>query len=65
MSASKNLVLTNEGNEFKCWLNTNDLLYIEVGDIEGEVPYSKGYIALDKEDVSELIKELKSLVKQM
>lgn len=65
MAASKNLVLTNEENELKCWLNTNDFLYIEVGEVNAEVPYSKGHVTLDKDDVIELIKELKSLVKQM
>ena len=65
MAASKNLVLTNDENELKCWLNNKDFLYIEVGEIDSEVPYTKGYITLDKDDVSELIKELKSLVKQM
>lgn len=65
MSASKNLVLSNDENELSCWINDKNNLYIEVGEINSEFPYQKGYITLDIDDVLELIKELKSLVKQM
>ena len=65
MAFIKHLVLFNDGNDFACWLNDKQKLYIEVGEENSKFPNTRGYIALEKDDVIELIKELKSLVKYM
>lgn len=65
MANTKHLRINDGNNDFACWLNDDLQLYIEVGEINSEFPNTRGYVTLDKDDVKELIKELKSLEKQM
>jgi len=56
-------VFSNDGNELECYLNTDNELYIEVGETEGH--FVDAWICLDKQDVSELIICLQEYYKEM
>jgi len=56
-------VFSNEGNELECYLNTDNELFIEVG--EECAHYVDAWITLDKQDVSELIICLQEHYKEM
>lgn len=51
-----------DGNELKFHINSNNELYLAAGQTD---EYYNGYICLDKEDVDELIKSLKSILREM
>jgi hypothetical protein len=51
----------NDCNEMSFHVNHENLLYIEVGQFEDGPGHYNGYIALNKEDVQNLIKKLKEL----
>ena len=67
MAHFKNLVLEDDSNKLSrltAYLNSNNKVFIEVGEIEGDGFYS-GYICLDRQDTLVLIAELQNLLKQM
>lgn len=50
-------------NELECYINTNNKVYISIGQKDEESQF--GYITLDKDDLRELIEELSSLEKNL
>ena len=58
-----NRVNDENNNKLELHINSEGNLYINAGMIEDE--YYSGYICLDKEDVSDLIEELKRLLAEM
>lgn len=65
---AKHIVFTdaeNPSQKLKFYLNTDDRLYLEAGLIDDLEDYYIGWVTLDKQDVYELINELKRLTKQM
>jgi hypothetical protein len=58
-------VFTDEdNNEMDCYLNDKGKVYIRVGEPGEDITYS-GYITLDKDDVTQLIKKLTELEAEM
>ena len=54
----------DNGNEMDCYLNDKGKVFINVGKTAEDNIYS-GFITLDKQDVSQLIKMLSELEEQM
>ncbi|MDL5051420.1 hypothetical protein QQ054_36050 [Oscillatoria amoena NRMC-F 0135] len=60
------LVFYDENNnELECYLNSNNELFIQVGEINKEDVQYSGCITLKKNDVKELIKILTEIEKEM
>jgi len=59
----KKTVFAEEKNDMVFFINSHGKLYINFGIPDEE--YYNGYICLDKEDVSLLIKDLKKLLSEM
>jgi hypothetical protein len=65
--ASKKVFVDDSGNELEFGINKNRNLYLSAGEKWDGVSTASnnGYIELDKEDVLELIQELKTISKLM
>ncbi|MGK6342966.1 hypothetical protein ACMGDK_12050 [Chryseobacterium sp. DT-3] len=59
----RTVLYDKNNNELECYINQDNKVYIGVGPNNDNMQF--GYIALDKEDVRELIKMLSDLEKEM
>ncbi len=60
----KKVFVDSDQNELQCYVNTQGKLFIEASSDKDDI-YYKGYVALEKEDVDELIKELRQCREDM
>jgi len=62
--ATRTVFSDDNSNEMDCYLNDDGKVFISVGQTGDDNMYS-GFITLDKNDVSQLIKILSELEKEM
>jgi len=62
--ATRTVFSDNDNNEMDCYLNKDSKLFIRIGQTGDDSPYG-GYITLEKEDVTQLIKILSELHQDM
>jgi hypothetical protein len=56
-------VETDQGVQF--FINKDGLLFLEAGILNDDSGYYSGWVCLDKDDVTEMIKDLHNLVSKM